>query len=178
MDLKDEYLSIDRPQPSTGQSPCTGFSPGRYKVVQSWDAREQRSSMAPLRSSSDTTRSEIIVIARRPRSGITRDRMSRRSVFVSSSGRSFPRVLTFQSLRSRTHSSLYCCNLFLVRRARYPRALLSTALTSAAGLRRLLSRWTSDFSSRSYGSRLIASSSSAGSLLGRPFSRNLAQDWK
>lgn len=36
-----------------------------------------------------------------------------------------PRVLAFQSLRSRIHSNLYCCNFPLVRLARQIRALLS-----------------------------------------------------
>ncbi len=57
------------------------------------------SQIACLRSLSDTTLSEIIVGARRPRSGITYDRISRSSMFFSSLGRSFPRVVTFQSLR-------------------------------------------------------------------------------
>lgn len=146
--------------------------------MQSWDAREHRSWIASFRSSSDTTRSEIIVFARRPRSGITRDRISRRSVLFSSLGLSLPRVLTFQSLRSRIHSSLCCCKFCLYSLALCVRALLSAALTSHAGLRRFLSRWTSDSSFRNCESRLMASSFSAGSLVGRPFSRNLAKDWK
>lgn len=146
--------------------------------MQSRDAREHRSRMASFRSSSDTTRSEIIILARRPRSGITRDKISRRSVLFSSPGLSLPRVFTFQSLRSRIHSNLYYCNLFLVRLARYARALLSAALISHVGFRCLFSRWTSNSSSKSCGSLLIASSFSAGSLVGRPFSRNFANVWK
>ena len=46
---------------------------------------------------------------------------------------------------------------------------------SHAGFRRLLSRWTSDSNFRSCGSRLMASSLSAGSLVGRSFSRDLAK---
>ena len=169
---------MDRVHPFTGQRSCRGCSPGRYKTVQSRDAREHRSRMASFRSSSDTTRSEIITFARRPRLGITRDRISRRSVLFLSSGLTLPRVFTFQSLRSRIHSNLCCCNLFLVRLAQYARALLSAALISHVGPRCLLSRWTSDSNSRNCGPLLIACSFSAGSLVGRPFSRNFAKDWK